>query len=113
MKVSEKVDKKPSKELISLIETVGTSIGNLRGNLIQKVKQKGQEEGFSDFEIILLSRKILAKVLNRRQMNYWLPVRTRKSTENCSIHLLPPVNNVNKKDPEDSHLPHTLSPLSK
>jgi hypothetical protein len=108
LKVSEKADKKPSKELISLIETVGTSIGNLR-DLIQKVKQKGYEEGFSDFEIILLARKILAKVLSRRQMNYWLPLRTRKSTENCSIHLLPPVNNVNKKDSEDSHIPHTLS----
>lgn len=111
MKVSEKADKKPSKELISLIEAVGTSIGNL-GDLIQKVKQKGQEEGFSDFEIILLSRKILAKVLSRRQMNYWLSMRSRKSTENCSIDLLPPVNIVHKKDSEEYHLPHTLSALS-
>jgi hypothetical protein len=111
MNMSEIPEKKPSEDLILLIETMGKSIGNL-GDLIQKVKQKGREEGFSDFEIILLSRKILAKSLTRRQMSYWLPVRSRKSTENCSIHLLPPVKNVNKKDSEESHLPHTLSPLS-
>lgn len=111
MKMSEIPEKNPSKDLILLIETMGKSIGNL-GDLIQKVKQKGREEGFSDFEIILLSRKILAKALSRRQMNYWLPMRSRKSTENSSIHLLPPVKNVNKKDSEESHLPQTLSSLS-
>jgi len=111
MKMSEIPEKKPSKDLMLLIETMGKSIGNL-GDLIQKVKQKGREEGFSDFEIILLSRKILAESLTRRQMNYWLPVRSRKSTENCSTRLLPPVKNVDKKDSEESHLPHTLSSLS-
>jgi hypothetical protein len=110
LKVSEKADKKPSEEFISLIETVGTSIGNLR-NLIEKVKQKGGEEGFSDFEIVLLSREILANSLTRRQLNYWLPLRNRKSVENCSIQLPPLVKNDNKKALEQSQLSHTLLPV--
>ena len=48
MKVSDIHEKKPSKDLILLIETMGKSIGNLRV-LIQKVKQKGHEEGLQQF----------------------------------------------------------------
>ena len=57
-----------------MIEDFGRASENLK-DLVKKIKQKGHEEGFTDFEIILLARKLLQKSLTRRQMNYWFAAR--------------------------------------
>jgi hypothetical protein len=58
-----------------LIKDLASSLGNLR-NLIENIRKKGREEGFGDFEITLLARKILNRSLTRRQLNYWFSTRT-------------------------------------
>jgi hypothetical protein len=67
-------DKKPSEQLLGMIEDFGRASENLK-DLVKRIKRKGHEEGFSDFEIILLARKLLQKSLTRGQMNHWFAAR--------------------------------------
>jgi hypothetical protein len=100
-------NKKPSKQLISLIVNLGPLLGNLR-KLVKEIKKKGSKEGFSDLEIILLARKILHKRLSNRQLNYWFPLKQywkrKNEMEDSSNHNSQFVNIGDKKDIEKSTL---------
>lgn len=81
--------KKPSGSLITLIKDFGHSCDNLE-DLAGKIKEKGHDEGFNDFEIILLAREVLREFLTRRQLNYWFPTRKNSVTrmeESTGQHL--------------------------
>ena len=58
----------PSEDLITMIQDLGNSCVNLK-NLVKKIKKKGHEEEFSNFEINLLAREVLRQSLTKRQLN--------------------------------------------
>lgn len=87
------IGKKPSKELDSLIMSIGSSIANTR-NLIKNVKKKGMEEGFNNFEITLLARELLRPSLTKRQLNYWFPI----MSNSRKIQNIQKVHNIENKD---------------
>lgn len=96
--------KRPSEELIRMIENFGPSCKDL-GKSVRKITQKGYEEGFGDLEIVLLARKILRPSLSRRKLNYWFPIKKKwKSmvTEESSSHYSQNVNNNVKNDIDKS-----------
>jgi hypothetical protein len=98
--------KRPSEELISMIQDLGNSCVNLK-NLVKNIKKKGYEEEFSNFEINLLAREVLRKSLTKRQLNYWFPIRknaTDKTTEESSSHRAQIVNNDSKKVTDKSNI---------
>lgn len=98
IKIGNSEEKRPSEELISLITELRTSIKNAK-SLVRKIKKRGHEEGFSDFEIVLFAREILRPSLSRRQLNYWLPTRNNSEKRNYpSANSTQIVNNVDKKD---------------
>jgi hypothetical protein len=63
-------------------------------SLIERVKKKGLEEGFNEFEITLLARELLRAYMTRRQLNYWFPIRSNtRKRENAQN-----VQNIENKD---------------
>ena len=70
--------KKPSKELVDLIKNCIKYVNNLH-SAIDKVKQKGRFEGFTDYEILDLVRTHLKKVLTYRQIK-WLVIEKEQLT---------------------------------
>ena len=70
--------KKPSKELVDLIKNCIKYVNNLH-SAIDKVKQKGRSEGFTDYEILDLVRTHLKKVLTYRQIK-WLVIEKEQLT---------------------------------
>lgn len=97
--------KRPSDELVSMIQDLGKSCVNLK-NLVKNTKKKAHEEGFSNFEINLLAREVLRQYLTKRQLNYWFPIRKNSTdtTEESSSHRRQIVNNDSKKVTEKSHI---------
>ena len=74
---------------------------------MKKIKKKGHEEEFSNFEINLLAREVLRQSLTKRQLNYWFPIRkntTDSTTEESSSHCAQIVNNDSKKVTEKSNI---------
>jgi len=106
MKEIELNKKKPSKDLINLIENSGQLCRDFR-NSVAKIKQRGHEEGFSDFEIVLLAREVLRPLLTRRQLNYWFPIRRgwKNMLEESSGLGLQTVQNDDKNDLGQSSIP--------
>jgi hypothetical protein len=99
MKEIELNNKKASKDLINMIENFGQLCRDFRKS-VAKITKRGHEEGFSDFEIVLLAREVLRPLLSRRQLNYWFPIRKswKKMLEESSGLDLPNVQNDDKND---------------
>ena len=98
--------KRASDDLISMIRDLGNSCVDLK-NLVKKIKKKGHEEEFSNFEINLLAREVLRQSLSKRQLYYWFPIRkntTDTTTEESSSHCVQIVNNDSKKVTEKSNI---------
>lgn len=100
-------NKKPSKELISLIVSLSLLLlkfSNKFNKCVEAIKKKGYEERFSDFELSLLAREILHDRMSSRQLSYWFPLRTHdkknRKKEQSSISNLRLANNDNSKDTE-------------
>jgi hypothetical protein len=106
MKEIELNKKKPSKDLIKMIENLGQECRDLRKSMA-KITKRGHEEGFSDFEIVLLAREVLRPILTRRQLNYWFAIKKswKKMLEESTGLSLPGVQNDNKNDLGQSSIP--------
>ena len=65
------LSKKPSEELLNLIKEIG-QLGARLSELIETIKQKGREEGFTDDEIKGLLRTHLKGSLTLGQINWYL-----------------------------------------
>jgi hypothetical protein len=65
------LSKKPSEELLNLIKEIG-NLGARISELIETIKQKGREEGFTDDEIKGLLRTHLKGSLTLGQINWYL-----------------------------------------
>jgi hypothetical protein len=96
--------KKPSQKLIIMINDFGHTAENLK-NLVAKIMERGHEEGFSNFEIILLARELLRHSLTRRQLNYWFTTRRNLITmkEESSSLNTQIVHSDSKKGKEESY----------
>ena len=63
--------KKPSEELLNLIKEIG-NLGARLSELIETIKQKGREEGFTNDEIKDLLKTHLKGSLTLGQINWYL-----------------------------------------
>src|SRR5215218_8759745 len=63
--------RQPSEELLNLIKEVG-NIGTKLSELFEAVKQKGHEEGFTDYEIRDMLRTHLKGSLSADQIKWYL-----------------------------------------
>jgi hypothetical protein len=63
--------KKPSEELLNLIKEIG-NLGKRLAGLFETIKQKGEEEGFTNDEIRDLLKTHLRGSLTRGQINWYL-----------------------------------------
>jgi regulator of replication initiation timing len=70
--------KKPSKELIDLIKNCVKNVNNLHAT-VERIKEKGRAEGFTDYEILDLVRTHLKGVLTYRQIK-WLVIEKEQLT---------------------------------
>jgi hypothetical protein len=61
----------PSQELLKLIDEVG-KLGRKLSDLFEKIKQRGNEEGFSDEELKQLLKDKLKGILTRDQIKYYM-----------------------------------------
>jgi hypothetical protein len=65
------LSKEPSKELLNLIKEVG-QVATKLAELIETIKQKGYEEGFTNDELRDLLKTHLRGILTRGQINWYL-----------------------------------------
>jgi hypothetical protein len=70
--------REPSQELLKLIDEVG-KLGKKLSDLLERIKQKGNEEGFSNEEIKQLLKDKLKGILTRNQIKYYLYYKERLS----------------------------------
>jgi hypothetical protein len=108
--------KRPSDHLISLIKNFGKSYADLK-KLASKIKEIGEEEGFSCLELTLLARQILQRRKNfsSRQLNYWFPLKGNwdgSAKEESTSEKTQRENNDDKKDTEKSLAPAPSVPVT-